>query len=220
MRELTLDELELVAGGDNSDIVVTGNPGDYGDWGDFGDYGDYGDGGGGGGGGDSGPTEPPAPTFQGENCANNSLHSATDAAGDTNSREHLGIVYQDASGYHTSPLFTGDSQGVHINQVTDWMTANGVAFSSVVSLFHNHDSNEYGTSDDEAAVNRYLSTNDWNTADYFVNHGADANNFTMALEDTDHVMRDFSYSDQAQTRNLSTQQKIDGAHLPGHAPSC
>lgn len=71
MRELTLEELELVAGGtvtDNygGDIVVTA-PGDGGgdggwgggDFGDFGDYGDYGDtGGGGGGGGDTGTSGP------------------------------------------------------------------------------------------------------------------------------------------------------------------
>ncbi len=65
MRELTLSELELVSGGNNSsvtdidEIVVIGNPGggggDWGDWGDWGDSGDYGDGGGGGG-GDQGST--------------------------------------------------------------------------------------------------------------------------------------------------------------------
>ncbi|MBX9882943.1 MAG: hypothetical protein K2X73_13335 [Sphingomonas sp.] len=65
MRELTLEELELVAGGDDTgDIVVTGDRGggdwgDFGDFGDFGDYGDYGDTGGGG--GDS----PPPPSCGG-----------------------------------------------------------------------------------------------------------------------------------------------------------
>jgi hypothetical protein len=60
MRELTLEEQELVAGGSTTDeIVVTADSGDdwgdWGDWGDYGDYGDwYGDGGGGGGGSDSG----------------------------------------------------------------------------------------------------------------------------------------------------------------------
>jgi GH24 family phage-related lysozyme (muramidase) len=65
MRELTLEELELVAGGtDTGEIVVTADGGgDYGwDWGDSGyDWGDGGyDGGGGGGGdtGDSGATSP------------------------------------------------------------------------------------------------------------------------------------------------------------------
>lgn len=71
MRELTMTELELVAGGSTSDvteldeIVVTGpgdgggggDWGDWGDWGDYGDYGDYGDGGGSGGG--STDTAPP-----------------------------------------------------------------------------------------------------------------------------------------------------------------
>ena len=65
MRELTLEELELVAGGDNT-IVVTGDrdSGDWGDYGDYGDYGwDYGDGGGGDGGGGGGDTGyvPPEP---------------------------------------------------------------------------------------------------------------------------------------------------------------
>lgn len=73
MRELTLEEQELIAGGtvtdgtdSGGDIVVTANPGDGGggDWGgDWGDWGgDYGDGGGGDGGGDSAPTPDP-------NCA-------------------------------------------------------------------------------------------------------------------------------------------------------
>jgi len=70
MRELTLEELELVAGGtDSGDIVVTGDSGgddwDGGDFGDYGDYGDdYGDYGGGGGGdsGDSGDSLPPIQT--------------------------------------------------------------------------------------------------------------------------------------------------------------
>ena len=73
MRELTLTELELVSGGNNSDvtevdeIVVIGDRGDgggdwgdWGDWGDYGDYGDYGDGGGGAqGDADDGSTPPP-----------------------------------------------------------------------------------------------------------------------------------------------------------------
>ena len=72
MRELTLAEQELIAGGtdttDLGEIVVTADPGDSGDWGgdwgDFGDwgYGDSGDSGGGGGGGGGDPTPDP-------NCA-------------------------------------------------------------------------------------------------------------------------------------------------------
>jgi len=64
MRELTLEEQELIAGGSTSDeIVVTADSGDdwgdWGDWGDYGDYGDwYGDGGGGGGGGDDAQPDP------------------------------------------------------------------------------------------------------------------------------------------------------------------
>lgn len=67
MRELTLEELELVAGGTTStgDIIVIGDRGGDGggggDFGDFGDYGDYGDGMGGGGGGDSGSQPPSSP---------------------------------------------------------------------------------------------------------------------------------------------------------------
>lgn len=55
MRELTLEELELVAGGSDTIVVVAPDGDGGGDWG--GDWGgDYGggDGGGGGGGGDSG----------------------------------------------------------------------------------------------------------------------------------------------------------------------
>lgn len=74
MRELTLEELELISGGsvttEIDEIVVVGDGGgdDGGDWGDWGDWGDdwydgdYGDGGGGDGGGDTAPPEPPADT--------------------------------------------------------------------------------------------------------------------------------------------------------------
>jgi hypothetical protein len=58
VRELTLEELELVAGGENT-IVVTGDRGDGGyDYGDYYDQGDYYGDGGGGGGGDTGYTPP------------------------------------------------------------------------------------------------------------------------------------------------------------------
>lgn len=66
MRELTIEEQELIAGGSitdggggGGDIVVVADGGGGGDWGDYGggdwgDYGDYGGGDGGGGGGDAG----------------------------------------------------------------------------------------------------------------------------------------------------------------------
>ncbi|WP_156804366.1 hypothetical protein ACNFJ7_05530 [Sphingomonas sp. HT-1] len=67
MRELTLEEQELIAGGtvtdgtdSGGDIVVTANPGDGGG-GDWGDYGDGGGGGGGDGGGDAPQPQPPEP---------------------------------------------------------------------------------------------------------------------------------------------------------------
>lgn len=100
------------------------------------------------------------------------------------------------------------------------MKANGVAFKRVTSLFRNHDGNEYAKSDDEAAVNRGLPMDDWNTADYFVNNGADPCVFTMAIEDMSYTMRDFAYGDQSQWRNLNEEQKINGMHLPKSAPTC
>ena len=56
MRELTLEELELVAGGDQT-IIVNGDYGDNGDDSSWYDAGDYGNGGGSGGGGYT-PPEP------------------------------------------------------------------------------------------------------------------------------------------------------------------
>lgn len=70
MRELTMAELELVAGGTDTIVVVAPDGDGGGDWGgDFGDFGDYGGGdspGGGGGG------EPPS---NGEQQINNEFSS-------------------------------------------------------------------------------------------------------------------------------------------------
>jgi hypothetical protein len=78
MRELTLEELELISGGTWTDqeivVVADGDGGDDwgdggGDWGDWGDYGDYGDYGDQGGGGDSGQASGPgAIDLTGDTC--------------------------------------------------------------------------------------------------------------------------------------------------------
>ena len=221
MRQLTAAELELISGGDGSEneIVVTGSPypspspqpmpgapwpGQYP-------------------GGSPSPSPsggpPPPPTYMDTNCAVNALHTQTDASSNVNTNEHFGIVYHNASGYHTSPLFTGTDQG-SISTITNWMAANGVSFSQVTSLFHNHDAYDYATSSDEAALNRYPSSNDWNAANYFIQNGANASVFTLSLEDTDHVVRDFNYTNESTYKNLSTDQKINGTDLPGKAPAC
>ena len=168
MRELTLDELELVAGGDNSDIVVTGNPGDYGDWGDFGDYGDYGDGGGGGGGGgDAGPDphqqteeakDTPCVHYAPEGVDEHQLNNEAKWLGDElagltahDGNEWGGFIYKAADGqlYESDPFTSGDPDQI------DHAHISLPAGSTIVGYIHTHptdpmvDERELSTADNQ-----------------------------------------------------------------------
>lgn len=114
-----------------------------------------------------------------------------------------------------APIWEGTGEGASVKQIYDWIVANNIDFSQVVDLYHNHDFNTYGLSSDSALINRYPSVNDWNTAySYFIRMGADPSVFTLSLEDTDHVVRDFDYSDRPSYTNLGDSQKQGGDRLP------
>lgn len=232
MRLLSSEELLLVAGGwysDSSGWTIQppgGDPGDYGPPG--GGPGAGGSGGGSGGSGDGGASDQGAGnTYTGQPCAEQAIHQKIDAMAnhDVDHREHAAIVYHDSSGYHDSPIFEGNGQQTGLGQIFDWMRANGIAFSQVVDLFHNHDSDTYGDSDLSIAVNRYPShsmndPDDWDAADYFVQQGADPSVFTMTIEDTEHVIRDFHYSDEDLFRDMGNDSKDNGSHLPASVAEC
>ena len=182
------------------------------------------------GGGTTPPAPPPTPpTYTTMNAAVEALHMQLATAKDKDTKEHFGIVYKDASGYHTSPLWTGTGLKGNLQPLFNWMAANAVPFSEVVSFYHNHDSYEYATTSDEAAVNRYPSLiqnegKDWLAADFFVHPGpnitgADPSVFVLSLEDTDHVVRDFSYSLESTYTSLSTDDMVGGYRLPSAAPT-
>ncbi|MEI9989028.1 MAG: hypothetical protein WDM86_03230 [Rhizomicrobium sp.] len=229
MRALTREELELVAGGDGTTgsgptetVTVTGTYDPYG--GDGGGFDPGGDGGGGGGGNPGDP--PPQNTFEGQHCAVNAIKDDIAQQSDHTSAEHLGIVYHDSTGYHTSPTFTGNGSQASLTSLFTWMTDNGVAFSEVTDFYHNHDQAQYGQDSATAEVNRYpsgttaLGGQDWNTADYFVAHGADASVFTMTVEDTNGVARDFAYSQESTYKGLSLGQLEAGHDLPTADAPC
>lgn len=163
---------------------------------------------------------PPSYTALGDALA--AIHSQIDTTSDVDQKEHFAIVYKDASGvFHTSPIFVGTANGLQgfLQPLFNWMAANDVQFSQVVDLYHNHDSAEYAHTSDEALGNRYPSINDWNSAaQYFISMGASPSAFTLTVEDTSHVARDFSYSDVNTYRDLLTDddyaRMIAGVNLP------
>ena len=148
MRELTLEEQELIAGGtdttDLGEIVVTADPGDSGDWGgDWGDWGDSGDYIDGDGGGDSPPPEPepypecveaaPAGASSGDvmNAARNA--AAAIAAGNDEGQEYSSLIYSlNGVVSHTAPRTDGSPDYVN------WTTADLPAGATILGLVHNH----------------------------------------------------------------------------------
>jgi hypothetical protein len=224
MRHLTREELELVAGGTET-VTVTADPYPYG--GDGG--GSPGDGSGDGGGSNTGGGDVGQPTFDDQGCAINAIKTQIALSPDHTHAEHMAIVYHDQTGIHTSPIFVGNGSQAPTPQVVAWMEANGISFSQVTDLYHNHDPDQYATNPVEAAVNRYpsgvVNGNDWTVADEFVHPidgsaGADPNNFTMTLEDTSGVVRDFAYSQENYYKSLSVGQMIGTVGLPDPDPAC
>ena len=123
---------------------------------------------------------------------------------------------------HSSPLIQGTPTQINPQDVYDWLAANDVSVSQVVGLVHNHPAWQYGTSDSEAAINRYPSTNDWNFAQSLVNNGAggqSGSGFALYLVDTSGKLREFEYSDRSTYENLSVDQKERGVDLPPETTS-
>lgn len=160
MRELTLDELELVAGGyvtdgygggdSGGDIVVTapdGDGGDYGDFGDFGDYGDYGDGGyTDGGGGDAGPTPGtgyPAGFDPAVDDAADALAAQVAAQiaamPDIDKIEYGAIIWKDSAGaLHNTTIAQGSTNATPLDGI--WGQVDFANGGQVVAIMHSHPS--------------------------------------------------------------------------------
>ena len=178
----------------------------------------------GGGSGDSGGTQPPSD--QELDCRDRAALSAQSEINQENDDavdEHASIVYVGSDGkVHRSPPIEGDTLGVPMTAILEWMSQNGVSMSQVIGLVHNHPLYEYGTTDQAAAINRYPSGGDvkggdWNAASYMVNNGAGGTtgaNFAMYVIDTAGQMREFLYSDRAKYENLSADEREQGDELP------
>ncbi|HKR25474.1 MAG TPA: hypothetical protein VJS15_09465, partial [Allosphingosinicella sp.] len=135
---------------------------------------------------------------------------------DNGSKEYGSVIYRDASGAvrHSAPI-PGPGPRITLEAVLGWLSTNGVAISQVIGFVHNHPEAEYGQTGDEARGNRYPSDNDWNFAEYMVNHGADPG-FALYLMDTKDKMREFEYADRSTYESLSWADKTSlyGRDLP------
>lgn len=221
MRELTTAELEFISGGnDVEDIIVTGTPyqppyyypPSYGYYPSPSGYPGYYPGGG-------GTYPPPTDNY----CQDQEAMQGADeieAKSDDANKEYGSIVYRAANGQvlHSPPL-AGSAEGVTLQAFTNWMTANGVSYSQVMGIVHNHPANIYGLDSTSADVNRYPSANDWNFATHFMNNGAQAS-FSMYINDTNGTLREFAYADKANYVNLTQQQMDDGYRLPSSTRAC
>jgi hypothetical protein len=171
------------------------------------------------------PPTDPTPTYNTFSDAKAALHTLIDGKADLDSKEHYGIIYKGPDGkYHTSPVFEGTAQKSYLSELFGWMISNAVQFSQVIDLYHNHDRDQYGNTTAEALANRYPSDSDWRSAaDFFVHPGqgiagADPSIFTLTVEDTTHVSRDFVYSQEAHYETLLKDEDlyrmVDGVDLP------
>lgn len=196
MRELAMAELELVSGGNISDvtevdeIVVIGDRGDGGDFGDFGDYGDYGDYGGDYGGGGGGTYTPPdcgCPST-GSSSQQAERSAAADGADviktqNWQNQEYGGFIYKDAV---TGEIKMGTITG---SAVTGWTpTADNMQgiqnYSQIIGIVHSHGPNVPGTD------HNFPSTGDWSAFDQIRQMGA-ANLTTMYVLGKDGELREY-----------------------------
>lgn len=145
MRELTLEELELISGGANSEpwgppIVVDGPGGDGGivDWGG----GDLGDSGGGGGGDDGDPSNDYPTTFdhvldERIDQAAKSLANLMATKPNFDKIEYSAVLWKDASGnVHATDAFPGNTGTAPLNQA--WAQVDFAHGGEVVGIIHSH----------------------------------------------------------------------------------
>jgi hypothetical protein len=135
-----------------------------------------------------------------------------------NVKEYGSLVYVGPDGkvHHSDPI-EGDYKSISQEAIRKWMSDNSVAMSQVVAFVHNHPSWYYGSTTESAKVNRYPSSNDWNTAQWMVAGGAGGQgggNFAMYVIDTNGVMREFKFDDKATYEGLDKGDKENGKDLP------
>jgi hypothetical protein len=221
MRLLAHHELNLVAGGysssdfgyyDYGEIVVTGHSWSY-EWIDYSYSYSWTEMGGGGG--------EPEPAPEQNDCKDHralEIKAAINADSNHDTKEHGSVIYRGSDGaVHASPIFEGDERHIDPAVVRQWLSANNIPISDVVGFAHNHDAWYYGTSPEEADINRYPSTGDWAFADSLVNDGAGGAGgagFSLYVIDTYGHLREFDYADRTAFGHLSNPQKANGTALP------
>lgn len=204
MRELTLEELELISGGsttvDEIVVVADGDGDGGGDWGDYGDYGDGGGGSGGDSGSDSGEQSPPENEHP---CEANAVadidtdikaKDASDGKSGTSQPEYGATIASADGKFYTSEIRTGQSYDDANPPSTSIGPPAGFTWAQVTGTVHSHP-----PSGDAAADirNQAPSDGDWQSADEAVRRGADPSNFTMYVIDKDGNMRAFDYKSPA-----------------------
>lgn len=209
IRELTPAEWKLISGGYDpnnnnlGDVTITWSP-DPTPPDPFYGFNDDGGGGGSSGGGGLGDgehiTECTPTTHDAIHADSNYLASlvAKDILAHSNNstQEYVTAIYKDAEGHlHTMPLQTS-SETSKAN-----LTFNGITGDQIVGLIHNHPSGIYEPGSSLGDINRLPSPpnkggDDWLTADYLVQHGADPNNLTLYILGPDSVLREYAYTDE------------------------
>lgn len=198
MRELTLEELELISGGTHteSEIVVVGDGGGD-DWGDWGDWGDYGDGGGdGGGGGGGGGDPPPTNEFPCENSSVSSVageiaaKDANDGLSGTAQPEYGTTIASSGGNFYTGNVTAGQSYDQANPPSTSIAPPDGYGWADVVATIHSHPASGDSAVD---LRNQAPSDGDWSAADQAVASGASASSLTMYIIDMNGVTRAFDY---------------------------
>lgn len=115
------------------------------------------------------------------------------AQADYKDREYGMLIYRDAQGsIRTSALVTGTP-----TSTTFVFATLGVDPASVVGVVHNHPTNVYNSSSQEAQINLNPSSGDWATADDLVRAGASADQLQLFVVGTDSRLREFDYNNKS-----------------------
>lgn len=223
MRQLSNEELELVAGGiPTLDRVVVTATGFYGNMGytwmghattEINVSESYWGEGGGGSGGEA-PPELPCKSQEPwmiDNYLDQIASTVTrtiKAMPDYNRREYISLAYRDTDGVirWTEPV-AGAANG---QSATIDLAALGITGFQLLGVIHNHPRDVYSSSAAEEAINRFPSNNDWATADQIIQAGASITSLQLYVIGPDGGLRQYPYADKNNFLNPNVNSRPPG----------
>jgi hypothetical protein len=226
LRELTAEELQLVAGGwaqssqdlYGGDIYVTawGYDTDS-SWFGTGDE-DYPDGSGGGG---DNPYEftfanDDAPCKQGAALKiGNHLHGLESTIG---KYEFGALIVQNADGtYGALDNGINTSYSAHMARLTP---PEGTDYSQILGIVQNQPYDTSLSGFNSNYLNRYPSDGDWMALETLAEYGADAARLSIFITDPWGTTREFKLSDKALYQAMNDSQRLQGGNLPPETVPC